>query len=164
MSPARVLMSLYAHCLRPVLFRLDAETAHHLTVQSCRVAGSIPGLPALSHSCLHSSAPELVSEFGGLHFSNPIGLAAGWDKSGHALRLLDSLGFGFVEIGSVSARPSVGNPKPRLFRLPLAAFHTWTPDPDSARRNRPSALKVKSGCLGHRAPETPRCHPSTVGH
>ncbi len=111
-------MSLYANCVRPLLFRLDAETAHHLTVQSCRVAGSIPGLPALSHSCLHSSAPELVSEFGGLRFSNPIGLAAGWDKSGHALRLLDSLGFGFAEIGSVSARPSPGNPKPRLFRMP----------------------------------------------
>jgi dihydroorotate dehydrogenase len=118
MSIARVLMSLYAHCLRPLLFRLDAETAHHLTVQACRVAGSIPGLPTLSHSCLHSSAPELVSEFGGLRFSNPIGLAAGWDKSGHALRMLDSLGFGFAEIGSVSARPSPGNPKPRLFRLP----------------------------------------------
>jgi dihydroorotate dehydrogenase (fumarate)/dihydroorotate dehydrogenase len=60
----------------------------------------------------------LTCEFAGLCFANPIGLAAGWDKSGHALRMLDAMGFGFAEIGSISSRPSAGNPKPRLFRLP----------------------------------------------
>ncbi len=101
-----------------MLFRLDAETAHHWTVNACRIAGAVPGLSALTRSCLHYSSPALVSEISGLRFTNPIGLAAGWDKSGHALRMIDSLGFGFAEIGSVSARPSQGNPKPRLFRLP----------------------------------------------
>lgn len=66
----------------------------------------------------NNSATELKSEVRRLCFGNPIGLAAGWDKSGRALRMLDHLGFGFAEIGSISARLSHGNPKPRLFRLP----------------------------------------------
>ncbi len=100
------------------MFRLDAETSHHLTVEACRIAGVIPGVASLTRMCQERSYPQLKSNIAGLHFANPIGLAAGWDKSGRALRMIDSLGFGFVEIGSVSARPSAGNPKPRLFRLP----------------------------------------------
>ncbi len=61
---------------------------------------------------------SLRTEIGGLPIRNPIGLAAGWDKSGEAARMLGHLGFGFAEIGSISADPSVGNPRPRLFRLP----------------------------------------------
>jgi dihydroorotate dehydrogenase len=104
--------------LRPLLFRLDAKTAHHLTVEACRIAGVIPGVASLTRMRHEKSFPELRSNIAGLHFVNPIGVAAGWDKSGRALRMIDSLGFGFVEIGSASARPSAGNPKPRLFRLP----------------------------------------------
>ncbi|NJM55977.1 MAG: quinone-dependent dihydroorotate dehydrogenase, partial [Verrucomicrobiae bacterium] len=111
-------MSLYTTLLRPLLFRLAAETAHHLTVEACRVGGAVPGVAALSRRCLEFTAPELQIEAVGWSFANPIGLAAGWDKSGRALRMIDSMGFGFAEIGSVSARPSRGNPKPRLFRLP----------------------------------------------
>lgn len=111
-------MSIYTAVIRPLLFRLDAETAHHMTVEGCRVLGAIPGVPASAHRLLRSDDPVLRSEVAGLSFHNPIGLAAGWDKSGRALRMLDSLGFGFSEIGSVSARSSLGNPKPRLFRLP----------------------------------------------
>jgi len=111
-------MSFYTSMLRPLLFRLDAETAHHGTVEACRWFGAVPGVPALSRACFEREEPRLRTEVAGLSFANPVGLAAGWDKSGRALRLLDSLGFGFAEIGSVSARPSLGNPRPRLFRLP----------------------------------------------
>ncbi len=112
-------MTIYTHLVRPLMFCLDAELAHYLTVESCRIAGAIPGVPSLTRMCYENSYPELKSDIAGLHFVNPIGLAAGWDKSGRALRMIDSLGFGFSEIGSVSARPSAGNPRPRLFRLPV---------------------------------------------
>ena len=72
----------------------------------------------MTRSLLETAHPQLECEVAGLRFNNPVGLAAGWDKSGRALRMLDALGFGFAEIGSVSARPSVGNLRPRLFRLP----------------------------------------------
>lgn len=110
--------TLYTSLLRPLLFRLDPERAHDWTIQACRIGGSIPGVASFTRACLGTSHPALESDVAGLHFPNPIGLAAGWDKSGRALRMLDPLGFGFAEIGSVSARPSVGNPRPRLFRLP----------------------------------------------
>ena len=110
-------MSCYTRLVRPWLFRLDPERAHHWTVEACRLAGGIPPLRSLARWCLDYSAPELVSQVSGLTFPNPVGLAAGWDKSGRALRMLDHLGFGFIEIGSVSAHASFGNPKPRLFRL-----------------------------------------------
>jgi dihydroorotate dehydrogenase len=111
-------MTIYTHLLRPLMFRLDAETAHHLTVEACRIAGAIPGLTSLTRTCLEKPYRLLECDIAGLHFPNPLGLAAGWDKSGRALRMIDALGFGFAEIGSISARPSVGNPRPRLFRLP----------------------------------------------
>lgn len=111
-------MSLYTAVVRPLLFCLDAETAHYLTVETCRLAGAVPGVPQMTRRWLEFTAPELETEFAGLRLASPLGLAAGWDKSGRALRMLDALGFGFTEIGSVSARPSGGNPKPRLFRLP----------------------------------------------
>jgi dihydroorotate dehydrogenase len=111
-------MSFYARCLRPLLFSLDAEMAHHASVAACQWAAVLPGARRLARSCLEFTAPELVSQVAGLRFDNPIGLAAGWDKSGRALRMLDHLGFGLAEIGSISAQPSQGNPGPRLFRLP----------------------------------------------
>lgn len=111
-------MSLYTSLIRPVLFRCDAERVHHATVAACGVAGRAPLVPSLVRWCCDVRRPELETRFAGLTLSNPIGLAAGWDKSGRALPLLGSLGFGCVEIGSISARPSQGNPPPRLFRLP----------------------------------------------
>lgn len=110
--------SLYSSLLRPLLFRLAPERAHNWTVEACRIGGAVPGVATLTRACLQTSHPLLQGNVAGMHFANPIGLAAGWDKSGRALRMLDALGFGFAEIGSVSARPSVGNPRPRLFRLP----------------------------------------------
>ncbi len=111
-------MSIYTSLVRPLLFRLEAETAHHLTVEACRLAGGLPLVGRMTRACLEVAAPELRSEVAGLAVENPVGLAAGWDKSGRALGMLGHLGFGFAEIGSISAKPSLGNPKPRLFRLP----------------------------------------------
>jgi dihydroorotate dehydrogenase len=111
-------MSLYSSLIRSLLFQLDAETAHHGTVEACRLAGALPLVPEITRACLEFKAPELQCEAAGMQFDHPIGLAAGWDKSGRALRMLDHLGFAFAEIGSISAQPSQGNPKPRLFRLP----------------------------------------------
>ncbi|EMB17102.1 quinone-dependent dihydroorotate dehydrogenase [Rhodopirellula europaea] len=111
-------MNPYQTLVRPLLFSLDAETAHHLAVEGCRWMGVLPGVTKVARRCLESHDPILKTEVAGLRFDNPIGLAAGWDKNGRALRMLDALGFGLVEIGSVSARRSSGNPKPRLFRLP----------------------------------------------
>ena len=82
-------MNLYTALLRPFLFRFDPETAHFLTVEVCRIAGWIPLVSRLSRACLEYSAPELVTEVAGLQFANPIGLAAGWDKSGRSLQMLD---------------------------------------------------------------------------
>ncbi len=111
-------MNLYTTLLRPLLFRLDAEQAHHLTVEACHWLGNLPGVPPLTRVLFETNEPNLRTEVAGLSFANPLGLAAGWDKSGRALRMTECLGFGFSEIGSVSARTSMGNPKPRLFRLP----------------------------------------------
>lgn len=111
-------MRLYSTLLRPILFQLDAERAHHSTIEACHWLEAFPGVTGLARILLEADEPCLQTEAAGLRFAHPIGLAAGWDKSGRALRMIDSIGFGFAEIGSISARPSRGNPCPRLFRLP----------------------------------------------
>ena len=87
---------------------LDPETAHRLAILALRIA-PLPAPPA--------DDPVLATTVAGLRLSNPVGLAAGLDKNGEALRGLSRLGFGFVECGSVTPRPQPGNPRPRLFRL-----------------------------------------------
>ncbi len=96
--------------LRPLLFRLDAETAHHLALRALMLGLSPIRVPAPD--------PRLRQHLLGLDFINPIGLAAGLDKNGEAADGLLALGFGFVEVGSVTPQPQAGNPRPRLFRLP----------------------------------------------
>lgn len=95
---------------RPLLFSLDAETAHELTLAALNLSGRV--LPA------GRPAPADPVEVMGLVFPNRIGLAAGLDKNGEAIDGLARLGFGFLEIGTVTPRPQPGNPRPRLFRLP----------------------------------------------
>jgi dihydroorotate dehydrogenase len=102
--------------VRPVLFRLDAERAHDLTVRAAELA-SRSRLLCRAVARLDFD-PRLAVEVAGLRFRTPVGLAAGFDKSARAVPLLSVLGFGHVEIGSVSADPSAGNPRPRLARLP----------------------------------------------
>ena len=111
-------MSLY-HLIRPLLFRLDPEWIHRATLTAVGKAGRIPPVRRLLQGLLTVDNPRLRVEAGGLAFPNPVGLAAGFDKNGVAMEGLASAGFGFVEVGSVSAHPSEGNPgRPRLFRVP----------------------------------------------
>jgi dihydroorotate dehydrogenase len=100
--------------IRSVLFRLDPEIAHHLTLQLMRIGGIQPinGLLRM----IYAVPAKPVDAFG-LTFKNPVGLAAGYDKDGIGMRGLSALGFGHIEIGTVTPRPQPGNPKPRIFRL-----------------------------------------------
>ncbi len=100
-------MALYP-LLRPLAFALDAERAHRLTIRALKLFPA--GLPA-------KDDPVLAVEVAGLHFPNPIGLAAGFDKDAEVFRQMLGFGFGFVEVGTLTPRPQQGNPKPRLFRL-----------------------------------------------
>ena len=111
-------MNLYRRILRPLLFRLDAERAHELTLAIGTAGSKLPGVSRLARTLTYFEDPRLEVSAAGLRFRNPIGLAAGFDKSGLAIKALSSIGLGSVEIGSISALPSLGNPKPRLLRLP----------------------------------------------
>src|SRR5215207_616471 len=102
----------YEKIIRPIMFGLDAETAHELGMESLRL-----GLSRLVAGQSYTDERLAVGRFG-LRFSNPVGIAAGFDKNGVAVNELASLGFGFVEVGTVTLRPQPGNAKPRLFRLP----------------------------------------------
>lgn len=93
------------------LFTLDAESAHTLTVQMLR---RVPHLQARLFGCRPPASPRQVM---GLDFPNPVGVAAGLDKNGECIEGLFALGFGFVEVGTVTPRPQEGNPRPRIFRL-----------------------------------------------
>lgn len=108
-------MGFYTAIARPALFGLDAEAAHRLALS----AGAALGWSGRwLRSLTETRDPILSTNFAGLKLDNPIGLAAGFDKSGTVLPILAGLGFGALEIGSVSVDPSEGNPRPRLFRLP----------------------------------------------
>src|SRR5713101_9543027 len=105
----------YERLVRPLLFSLDAEAAHHLAIALLRGASHVDlALRALQS---FQVAPKPKTVFG-LTFRNPIGLAAGLDKNGVALPAWAALGFGFIEIGTVTAKAQPGNPKPRIFRFP----------------------------------------------
>jgi dihydroorotate dehydrogenase len=105
----------YERFVRPLLFSLDAEAAHHLTIALLRGASHV-GLALRALKVFQpQSKPKTVF---GLNFPNPIGLAAGLDKNGVALPAWAALGFGFIEIGTVTAKAQPGNPRPRIFRLP----------------------------------------------
>jgi dihydroorotate dehydrogenase len=101
--------------IRPYLFKLDPEKAHELTLRALSLAGNI----SISRGLLKLlfSAPSKPVDAFGLTFKNPVGIAAGYDKDGVAIRGLSTLGFGHIEIGTVTPRSQTGNPSPRVFRL-----------------------------------------------
>lgn len=103
--------------IRPLLFALDAERSHDLTLGMLRAGWRVPGIPTLLQGLGTRRISRLPVEAMGLHFPNPVGLAAGLDKNATAVGPLQALGFGFLELGTVTPRPQPGNPKPRLFRL-----------------------------------------------
>ncbi|NHN31231.1 quinone-dependent dihydroorotate dehydrogenase [Paenibacillus agricola] len=110
---------LYKSLIKPLLFRMDPEKAHHLIINGLHNASNVPGVKGLLKGLYGvNSTPDLQSELWGIHFDNPIGLAAGLDKNAKAVPGFSRLGFGFMEVGTVTPKPQVGNELPRLFRLP----------------------------------------------
>ena len=103
--------------VRPLLFRLEAERAHDLISALLRAAGRTP-LPALVRALCDSDDPLLACTCAGMRFANPLGLAAGFDKRAVLIGSMAALGFGHVEVGTVTPRPQPGNDRPRMFRLP----------------------------------------------
>jgi len=101
--------------VRPLLFALEPETAHRLSLASLDLLNRLGAASAVA-----GAAPSLPVRVMGLDFPNPVGLAAGLDKDGEHVEGLAALGFGFLEVGAVTPRPQPGNPRPRLFRLPEA--------------------------------------------
>ncbi len=103
--------------LRAILFRTSPEKAHYWAMARLQQTYKLPGGSALLRRLFRRSTPQLERTIWGLKFPNPVGLAAGFDKDARWTDALSCLGFGFIEIGTVTPRPQPGNPKPRLFRL-----------------------------------------------
>ncbi len=103
--------------LKPLVFLLDPEKAHHLTITLLRLLRRTPILGSLVINNWQYTDPSLHRSYMGIDFPNPVGLAAGFDKDGKYFEDMTALGFGFIEIGTVTPLPQAGNPKQRLFRL-----------------------------------------------
>lgn len=108
---------LWQYLVRPILFRFDPEWTHYFSMGTFGFANRLWPVDYLSRKCFGVHDAALKAECLGLSFDNPIGLAAGFDKDARWYRPLSSLGFGHVEVGTITAHPQSGNPKPRLFRL-----------------------------------------------
>ncbi|MBE2207861.1 MAG: quinone-dependent dihydroorotate dehydrogenase [Saprospiraceae bacterium] len=106
---------MYRLVFQPLLFLLSPEKAHAVALALLELLLHIPGAESLLRRSLNRSSPLTVA---GIRFPNPVGIAAGFDKNGKHIRALAALGFGFIEVGTVTPRPQAGNPRPRLFRLP----------------------------------------------
>jgi dihydroorotate dehydrogenase len=106
---------LYERLLRPILFSMDPEMVHEMAIATLETLSRIPWLLDLVH---HADDQKLSRELFGIRFPNPIGLAAGFDKNGIALPAWEALGFGFIEVGTITAQGQPGNPRPRIFRIP----------------------------------------------
>jgi dihydroorotate dehydrogenase len=104
--------------LKSLLFLLPPEKAHHFTMKLLQIAAKITPIRWIFQQIFQDNRPELARELMGLRFPNSVGLAAGFDKDGKYIEALAMLGFGFIEVGTVTPLPQDGNPKPRLFRLP----------------------------------------------
>ncbi|MEJ2004080.1 MAG: quinone-dependent dihydroorotate dehydrogenase [Cyclobacteriaceae bacterium] len=109
---------MYKFFVRPLFFLFDPETIHHFSFRLLAIGSYIPLLRPLLRSLYSKKYPALQKEILGLTFPSPVGLAAGFDKDALVVDELSDLGFGFIEIGTVTPKPQPGNEKPRLFRLP----------------------------------------------
>ena len=107
---------MYKGLIRPLLFLMNAEQAHHFTFKTLKVLFQIPGVKAIT-SLFFGSLKGREKQVMGLHFKNPVGLAAGFDKDAKLYNELSAFGFGFIEVGTLTPKPQDGNPKPRLFRI-----------------------------------------------
>lgn len=108
---------MYKLFVRPLLFSFDPEWVHYFTLNALRLINKIPLTGWLLRKIYSYENPSLEKELFGIKFKNPVGLAAGFDKNGKYISELSNLGFGFIEIGTITPRPQPGNPKKRLFRV-----------------------------------------------
>ena len=109
---------MYKALIRPLLFRLQPERAHHFTFGLIKLIHRIPGVGAINRALFQVKNPKLEREVFGIKFPNPVGLAAGFDKDAKLFKELANYGFGFIEIGTLTPVAQPGNPQPRMFRLP----------------------------------------------
>ncbi len=109
---------MYKLLIKPILFLFQPEKAHHITLFLLKLALAVPGLGWLIRKSFEVKDKRLERTVFGLKFPNPVGLAAGFDKEGKHYEAISALGFGFIEIGTVTPLGQAGNPQPRLFRLP----------------------------------------------
>lgn len=109
---------MYKSIIRPILFSFDPEKIHHFSFRFLKFSQKIPFVPYILRSQFQVNDPKLQTEVFGLKFPNPVGLAAGFDKDAKLFKELSNLGFGFIEIGTVTPKAQPGNELPRLFRLP----------------------------------------------
>lgn len=109
---------MYKSILRPLIFRYNAETAHKLTFKLLGMLSKIPGAKLIIRLVFKFKNPALQQNLMGMSFPNPVGLAAGFDKDARLVPMWEALGFGFVEIGTLTPVAQPGNPLPRVFRLP----------------------------------------------
>ncbi len=109
---------MYKRLIRPLLFKLSPEKAHNFTFGLIRFLFALPFVRTIFYTLYTTNHPKLEREVFGIKFKNPVGLAAGFDKDGKLFNQLGFMGFGFIEVGTVTPEPQEGNPKPRLFRLP----------------------------------------------
>jgi dihydroorotate dehydrogenase len=114
----RTFAAMYKTILRKTLFKLSAEQAHNFSFGFLKVIFQLPLVKSLFYCAYNVNHPSLEREVFGIKFKNPVGLAAGFDKNAKLFNEFSFMGFGFVEIGTVTPKPQAGNDKPRLFRLP----------------------------------------------
>jgi dihydroorotate dehydrogenase len=157
----------YRRLVRPLLFRTDPEWIHDRSIRLAELTGASRAACRFLSGGHAVEDGRLAHEVAGLRFAVPVGLGAGFDKSARAVPLLSALGFGHLEIGSVSAHPSAGNPRPRLFRLPAdraIVVHYGVPNDGAevvaarlaaARRTVPVGLNVVNTNHGPEAPVEP---------
>ena len=110
---------LYKNIIRPLFFLLDPEKIHHIVFKLIKFSQAIPGGKFISRKLFVVNNPKLERNLFGINFPNPVGLAAGFDKDAKLYRELSNYGFGFIEIGTITPLAQDGNPKPRMFRLPI---------------------------------------------
>ncbi len=141
-------LSPYSALVRPVLFRLDPERVHEFAIASLTLAGPLMARVAGPPD----GGGRLTQELMGLRFPNPIGLAAGFDKRARAVPAWPALGFGFAEVGTITAHAQPGNPKPRIHRLPGGPGAHQPPRLQQRRgrrrRRRRSPAGAGGGCSG----------------
>ena len=116
----------YQHILKPIAFRFDPEDVHDTMIRLAIGVGRFRWTQRMLSLCFSYANPALEQHLHGIHFTNPVGLSAGFDKNAEIINAIAATGFGFTEVGSITGEPCAGNPKPRLWRLPKSkAIMVW---------------------------------------